>query len=135
MFMTQILSECGLRGTAADDALRILRSLVRGFVLHEVMDSFFDTPSYDGCYESAIEMFIAGLPILARTNLKVANSEGGTGSMRLRGLVAEVRQASICYHRSCGWMRGSEAGTSLEAGRAESNGLRLRRRGPRGCKR
>lgn len=80
MFMTQILSECGLRGTAADDALRILRSLVRGFVLHEVMDSFFDTPSYDECYESAIEMFIAGLPILARTNLKVANSEGGTGS-------------------------------------------------------
>ena len=41
-FMISILSECGLRDKAADEALRILRSLVRGFVLHEVMDSFVD---------------------------------------------------------------------------------------------
>lgn len=65
VFMMRILSECGLRGKSADDALRILRSLVRGFVLQEVMDSFYDTLSYDECYESAIDMFIAGLPSLA----------------------------------------------------------------------
>ncbi|MHC2623839.1 hypothetical protein ACVIW2_005871 [Bradyrhizobium huanghuaihaiense] len=65
MFMTKILSECGLCETVADDALRILRSLVRGFVMHEVMDSFYDAPSYDDCYEGAIDVFIAGLPTLA----------------------------------------------------------------------
>jgi hypothetical protein len=64
VFMTGIISECGLRGKAADEALRILRSLVRGFVLHEVMDSFFDPASYNESYDNAIEMFIAGLPVL-----------------------------------------------------------------------
>jgi Tetracyclin repressor-like, C-terminal domain len=63
-FMTGILSECGLRGKAADQALRILRSLVRGFVLDEVMDLFFDPASYNESYDNAIEMFIAGLPVL-----------------------------------------------------------------------
>jgi hypothetical protein len=70
-FMAAILSECGLRGEAAEQALRVLRSLVRGFVVHEVMDSFFDPVSYDECYDNAIEMFIAGLPMLADTNLKI----------------------------------------------------------------
>jgi hypothetical protein len=75
VFMAGILSECGLRGEAADQALRILRSLVRGFVVHEVMDSFFDAISYDECYDNAIEMFIGGLPMLAGLNLKVVRSE------------------------------------------------------------
>jgi hypothetical protein len=75
VFMAGILSECGLRGEAADQALRILRSLVRGFVVHEVMDSFFDPVSYEECYDNAIEMFIAGLPMLAGVNLKIVRSE------------------------------------------------------------
>jgi hypothetical protein len=75
VFMAGILSECGLRGEAADQALRILRSLVRGFVVHEVMDSFFDPVSYDECYDNAIEMFIAGLPMLAGMNLKIVRCE------------------------------------------------------------
>ncbi|MDN3279413.1 TetR-like C-terminal domain-containing protein [Frankia sp. RB7] len=70
MFMTGILSECGLRDKAADEALRILRSLVRGFVLHEVMDSFFAPGSYDESYDNAIEMFLAGLPVLQARTLK-----------------------------------------------------------------
>ncbi|MEA2942294.1 MAG: hypothetical protein QOD09_2823 [Bradyrhizobium sp.] len=78
VFMTGILSECGLRGEAADQALRILRSLVRGFVVHEVMDSFFDPVSYDECYGNAIEMFIAGLPMLAGMHLKIVHSERAT---------------------------------------------------------
>jgi hypothetical protein len=79
VFMAGILSECGLRGEAADQALRILRSLVRGFVVHEVMDSFFDPVSYDECYDNAIEMFIAGLPMLAGMNLKIVHGERATG--------------------------------------------------------
>jgi hypothetical protein len=75
VFMAGILSECGLRGEAADQALRILRSLVRGFVVHEVMDSFFDPVSYEECYDNAIEMFIGGLPMLAGVNLKIVRSE------------------------------------------------------------
>jgi hypothetical protein len=75
VFMAGILSECGLRGEAADQALRILRSLVRGFVVHEVMDSFFDPVSYDECYDNAIEMFIAGLPMLSGMHLKIVHSE------------------------------------------------------------
>jgi len=77
VFMTGILSDCGLRGNAADEALRILRSLVRGFVVHEVMDSFCDPVSYDECYDHAIEMFITGLPMLAGMNLKVVQGERG----------------------------------------------------------
>jgi hypothetical protein len=79
VFMTGILSECGLRGKAADEALRILRSLVRGFVVQEVMDSFFDPVSYDECYDNAIEMFIGGLPMLADVNLKIVRSERARG--------------------------------------------------------
>lgn len=53
-----------MHGAAADQALRILRCIVRGFVLHEVMDSFFDPASYDESYESAIRVFITGLSSL-----------------------------------------------------------------------
>jgi len=60
-FMVSILAECGLRGNAADQALRMLRCIVRGFVLHEVTDSVCDPTSYEDSYESAICVFIAGL--------------------------------------------------------------------------
>jgi hypothetical protein len=79
IFMAGILSECGLRGNAADEALRILRSLVRGFVVHEVMDSFYDSVSYDECFDHAVEMFMAGLPMLAGMNLKLVHNERATG--------------------------------------------------------
>jgi hypothetical protein len=79
IFMAEILSECGLRGNAADEALRILRSLVRGFVVHEVMDSFYDSVAYDECFDHAIEMFIGGLPMLAGMNLKLVQGERATG--------------------------------------------------------
>src|SRR3954454_3585835 len=83
VFMTRILCDCGLRGNAAEQALRILRSLVRGFVVHEVMDSFCDPVSYDECYDNAIEMFITGLPKLASMNLKVVHRERGRSPQRL----------------------------------------------------
>jgi hypothetical protein len=41
--------------------LRILRSLVRGFVLHEMVASFLEPLEHDVSYELGIDMFIAGL--------------------------------------------------------------------------
>lgn len=63
-FMISVFAECDVHGDAADQALRILRCIVRGFVLHEVMDSFFDPTSYDESYQNAIRMFITGLSSL-----------------------------------------------------------------------
>lgn len=62
--MMAIFAECGLRGPAADLALHILRSLVRGFVLHELMNSFLYTHPYEDSFDCAIRVFNAGLPAL-----------------------------------------------------------------------
>jgi hypothetical protein len=70
-FMISLFAECGLHARAADEALHILRSLVRGFVIHEVMDSFLSTYSYGESYDKAMDVFIAGLPVLL-----IKNSEG-----------------------------------------------------------
>ncbi len=74
-FMMTIFAECGLRGSAADSALHILRSLVRGFVLHELMNSFLCTHSYAESFEAAIRVFSAGLPALVS-----ADAAGGSRS-------------------------------------------------------
>jgi hypothetical protein len=63
-FMLSLFAECGVAGDAAEQALHILRSLVRGVVLHEVLGSFLDVDSYDEMYAKAIEVFITGLPAL-----------------------------------------------------------------------
>jgi len=52
-------------GEAAEQAQRMLRCIVRGFVLQEVMDYFLDPASYEESYEKAILVFITGLPALA----------------------------------------------------------------------
>ena len=71
-FMMSILAECGVHDRAADHALAILRSLVRGFVINEVIDSFLEQNSYDALYENAIALFIAGLPALSHSDNHVA---------------------------------------------------------------
>jgi hypothetical protein len=63
-FMIGVLAECGMHDNAADHALAILRSLVRGFVLHDVMRSFSSAYSYDEGYDEAIDLFVAGLGTL-----------------------------------------------------------------------
>jgi hypothetical protein len=50
-----------LEGEQAQHALRMLRSLVRGFVLNEMALSFLDSLDYQRSYELAIEVFIQGL--------------------------------------------------------------------------
>jgi hypothetical protein len=48
----------------ATNALRILRALVRGFVLHEMAASFLDTLDYDKMYAVTVDVFIRGLDAL-----------------------------------------------------------------------
>jgi hypothetical protein len=46
------------------EALRILRALVRGFVLHEMSQSFLEDVDYDESYSAAVDVFIRGLDVL-----------------------------------------------------------------------
>lgn len=64
-FMIETFGDCGLSGAAAESALNILRSLVRGYVLNEMMHTLIGVESYDDSFDSAIRVFIAGLPTLA----------------------------------------------------------------------
>lgn len=64
-FMMGLFAECGLNGGDAELALCSLRSLVRGFVLHEVMGSFLATFSYSDAFEGAVEIFLAGISTLS----------------------------------------------------------------------
>jgi hypothetical protein len=59
--MKDLFAECGLHGSDADLALCTLRSLVRGFVVHEVMGSFLATFSYAAAFDGAVEIFLTGI--------------------------------------------------------------------------
>ena len=60
-FMISMFAECGVHGRDAEDALYMLRSLVRGFTLHQIMGSFLHVHSYDKSFDRTIDIFIAGL--------------------------------------------------------------------------
>jgi Tetracyclin repressor-like, C-terminal domain len=57
-----VFSEVGLNGEPAQQALRMLRSLVRGFVLNEMAATFLEPLDYDGSFTLAIDAFVMGLP-------------------------------------------------------------------------
>jgi Tetracyclin repressor-like, C-terminal domain len=59
-----IFAQLGVRGEQAQHALRIMRSFVRGFVVHEMGASFLDPLEYDQSYELGIRLFIEGLSVL-----------------------------------------------------------------------
>jgi hypothetical protein len=61
-----VFAELGIVGENALHALRILRSFVRGFVLHEMGASFLEPLEHDRSYELGVEMFIEGLAVLRR---------------------------------------------------------------------
>jgi Tetracyclin repressor-like, C-terminal domain len=63
-FVLGVLAGVGLTGDPAIHALRILRALVRGFVLHETASSFMEPIDYDESYGKAIEVYIRGLSAL-----------------------------------------------------------------------
>ena len=61
-----ILAQLGISGEPAQHALRILRSFVRGFVLHEMGASFLDPLEHDASYAIGIDIFIEGLNVLRK---------------------------------------------------------------------
>jgi hypothetical protein len=60
-FMTGLFAECGVHATDAEDASRMLKSLVHGFVLHQIIGSFSQVYSYEQSFERAVDVFIAGV--------------------------------------------------------------------------
>jgi hypothetical protein len=64
-FMKDLFAECGLHGSDAELVLCVLRSLVRGFVVHECMSSFMATFPYDTAPDRAVEIFLIGVSTLA----------------------------------------------------------------------
>jgi phosphotransferase system HPr-like phosphotransfer protein len=61
----QVFVQVDIEGEQAAQALRILRSLVRGFVISEMAASFFVEPSeYQHAFDRGIDVFICGLPAL-----------------------------------------------------------------------
>lgn len=59
-----VLAGVGVSGRSATHALRILRALVRGFVLHEMATSFLEPLDPDETYGLAVEVYIRGLSAL-----------------------------------------------------------------------
>jgi hypothetical protein len=59
-----VFLQLGIKGENALHALRILRSFVRGFVLHEMGASFLEPLEHDQSYSIGIEIFIEGLCVL-----------------------------------------------------------------------
>jgi hypothetical protein len=64
--MFAIFAQLGITGEQAQHALRILRSFVRGFVMHEMGASFLEPLEYDQSYAIGVEVFIKGLSVLQR---------------------------------------------------------------------
>ena len=62
--MFAIFTQLGVTGEQALHALRILRSFVRGFVLHEMGASFLEPLEHDQSYEIGIRLFTEGLSVL-----------------------------------------------------------------------
>ena len=59
-------AECGLDEVAAAHAIRILRSLVRGFVINEMSGSAAASADFDESFDIAMDVFIGGLPELMK---------------------------------------------------------------------
>jgi hypothetical protein len=64
-----VFAEAGLSGEQGTTALRILRAIVRGFVLHEMTSSFLDDVDYDATYDLTLRVFIRGLAEIRSTTL------------------------------------------------------------------
>lgn len=57
----RVFGEAGIEGAAARHAIRILKSLVRGFVLNEMSAPMPRPMEYQKSYVFAVEMFVSGL--------------------------------------------------------------------------
>jgi WHG domain-containing protein len=59
-------AECGLEDSVAAHAIRILRSLVRGFVINEMSGSATASAEFDEAFDFAMDVFLDGLPTLLK---------------------------------------------------------------------
>jgi hypothetical protein len=75
--MFAIFAQLGISGERAQHALRIVRSFVRGFVLHEMGTSFLEPLEHDQSYTLGIEVLIEGLGVLRTSVASSANAEPG----------------------------------------------------------
>lgn len=73
--MCDVLAECRLIGDAAENALHMLRGLVRGYVLYEAMHRLEGVVSYDDAFDKAVQVFVAGLPAFAAPDPRALVSE------------------------------------------------------------
>jgi Tetracyclin repressor-like, C-terminal domain len=65
----RVLHEVGVQHESAEQALRILRSLVRGFVISEMAAAFFIEPrEYQRTFDLGIEMYLKGVSALAENS-------------------------------------------------------------------
>jgi hypothetical protein len=69
-----VLAECGVHGQHAEDALYMLRSLVRGFAVHQILGSFLHVHSYDESFERVIEIYVAGVRAIGAATAQAAMS-------------------------------------------------------------
>jgi hypothetical protein len=67
----RVLSEFGLEGEPAHHAVRILRSLVRGFILNEMASDGLQPLEFQKSYVLGVEVFIQGLSALRSPGLHV----------------------------------------------------------------
>lgn len=67
----RVLSGFGLEGEAAHDAVRILRSLVRGFILNEMASDSLQPLEFQKSFVLGVEVFIQGLTVLQNRDLHV----------------------------------------------------------------
>jgi hypothetical protein len=65
----RVFSECGLDGEPAHHAVRILRSLVRGFILNEMASDSSQPLEFQKSYVLGVEVFIQGLSALRDPHL------------------------------------------------------------------
>lgn len=83
----KVFEGVGIVGDNAIHAVRILRSLVRGFVLNEMVSAAAHPLEFQKSYNCAVEMFIAGLPTLAQTHFD-GEADRTKGKPRRASLVA-----------------------------------------------
>jgi hypothetical protein len=69
-----VLAECGVHGVHAEDALFMLRSLVRGFAVHQILGSSLDFCSCEESFERIIEIYVAGVRSVAIADANAAAS-------------------------------------------------------------
>ncbi len=56
-----LLAEIGLTKSSSQDALRMIRAFVRGFVIHEMQGSFVDNADLDESFAFGVEILLRGL--------------------------------------------------------------------------